>query len=67
MPADVPFLDGGRHGTGVGFNIGKMIMSELEASEKSGLDKAFEDIENGKVYQAKDTEDLFKQILGENR
>lgn len=44
-----------------------MIMSELEASGKSGLDKAFEDIENGKVYQAKDTEDLFKQILGENR
>ena len=67
MSADVPFLDGGGRGAGVGFNIGKMIMSELEASEKSGLDKALEDIENGKVFQAKDTDDLFKQILGENR
>lgn len=31
---------------------------------KKGLDKALDDVKAGRVYKAKDTEDLFKQILG---
>ena len=31
---------------------------------KAGLDKALEDVEAGRVYKAKDVDDLFKQILG---
>ena len=31
---------------------------------KSGIDKGLEDIRNGNVFHAKDSEDLIKQILG---
>jgi hypothetical protein len=31
---------------------------------KTGLDKALDDVKNGRVYKAKDADDLFKQILG---
>lgn len=31
---------------------------------KTGLDKALEDVEAGRVYKAKDVDDLFTQILG---
>ena len=37
---------------------------EVSTVKKSGLDKALEDVEKGRVYKAKDTDDLFKQILG---
>ena len=32
-------------------------------TKKCGLDKALEDVEAGRVYKAKDVDDLFKQIL----
>ncbi|WP_455634273.1 hypothetical protein [Parabacteroides sp.] len=38
-----------------GWNIGK---------KKSGIEKGLEDIKAGRVYKAKDAEDMFKQILG---
>lgn len=37
---------------------------EVTTSKKSGLDAALEEIEKGKVYKAKDVDDLFQQILG---
>ncbi len=37
---------------------------EVTTLEKSGLDTALEEIEKGKVYQAKDVDDLFQQVLG---
>ena len=36
----------------------------VEPTPKSGLDKALEDVKAGRVYKAKDVDDLFKQILG---
>lgn len=38
-----------------GWSIGK---------KKSGIEKGLEDIKAGRVYKAKDAEDMFKQILG---
>lgn len=38
----------------------------VEPTPKSGLDKALEDVKAGRVYKAKDVDDLFKQILGWN-
>lgn len=35
-----------------------------EKKAKCGLDEALEDIEAGRVYEAKSTDDLFKKILG---
>lgn len=32
--------------------------------QKKGLDKALDDVKAGRVYKAKDVDDLFKQILG---
>lgn len=38
---------------------------ETESDRKQpGLDVALDDIKAGKVYKAKDTKDLFEQILG---
>lgn len=31
--------------------------------QKKGLDKALDDVKAGRVYKAKDVDDLFKQIL----
>ena len=31
--------------------------------KKCGLDEALEDVEAGRVYQAKDVDDLFKQLM----
>lgn len=42
-------------------------MPEKELPKKSGLEMALEDIKEGRVYKAKDTEVLFKQILGKNK
>lgn len=33
-------------------------------SRVSGLDKAVEDVKEGRVYHAKDADDLIKQVLG---
>ena len=30
----------------------------------SGIDRALKDVEEGRVYKAKDVDDLFNQILG---
>ena len=32
--------------------------------KKSGIEKAMEDVKTGRVYKAKDADELFKQILG---
>ena len=37
---------------------------KTRAQKKSGIEKGPEDIENGNVFQAKNSEDLIKQILG---
>lgn len=36
----------------------------MRRQRKSGIEKGLEDIRHGNVYQAKDSEDLIKQILG---
>lgn len=36
----------------------------VDSTPQSGLDKALEDVKSGRVYKAKDVDDLFKQILG---
>ena len=33
-------------------------------NDKSGIEKAMEDVKTGRVYKAKDADELFKQILG---
>ena len=35
----------------------------VKPKPKSGLDKALDDVKAGRVYKAKDVDDLFKQIL----
>lgn len=34
------------------------------SEEKPGIEKGWEDIEQGRVFSAKDSQDLIKQILG---
>ena len=34
------------------------------SKRKSGLEKGLDDLKNGRVYHAKDTKELFEQILG---
>lgn len=36
----------------------------MKRRRKTGIEKGLEDIRKGHVYSAKDSEDLFKQILG---
>ena len=36
----------------------------VKRERKSGIEKGLEDIRAGRVYHAKDSEDLIKQILG---
>lgn len=36
----------------------------LHREPKSGIEKGLEDIKAGRVYEAKDADDLMKQILG---
>lgn len=43
---------------------GVSIVDVTSTPKKSGLDAALEDVKEGKVYKAKSTDDLFKQILG---
>ena len=41
-----------------------VVEPEIKAkTKKCGLDKALEDVEAGRVYKAKNVDDLFKQIL----
>lgn len=51
----------------------KKVLSALEGvsiaqtpkkSRKSGLDEALDDVREGRVFKAKDTDELFKKILG---
>lgn len=39
-------------------------MSSLTARKKKGIERGLEDLKNGKVYHAENSEDLVKQILG---
>lgn len=34
------------------------------SDKKSNIEKAIEDVKAGRVYKAKDADDMFKQILG---
>ncbi len=43
---------------------GVSIVDVISTPKKSGLDAALEDVKEGRVYKAKSTDDLFKQILG---
>ena len=36
----------------------------IETKRISGIDKALKDVEDGRVYKAKNVDDLFNQILG---
>ena len=38
-------------------------MKKTSSPKMSGLDKALEDVEAGRVYKAKDVDDLFKQMM----
>lgn len=38
--------------------------STITSKKKSGIEKGLEDIRKGKVYAAKDSQELIKQILG---
>lgn len=38
---------------------------DTQKTRKCGLDLALEDVEAGRVYSAKDVDDMFRQILGE--
>ena len=44
--------------------ISKKMGWSLKLQRKSGIDKGLEDVRKGNVYQAKNSEDLIKQILG---
>lgn len=39
-------------------------LSVLNARKKSGIERGLEDIRKGNVFQANDSQDLIKQILG---
>ena len=44
--------------------ISKKMGWTFKRHRKSGIEKGLEDIRNGNVFHAKDSEDLIKQILG---
>ena len=41
-----------------------VIIEKLKPQHKSGLDKALDDVKQGRVYHAASTSDMFSQILG---
>ncbi len=43
---------------------GVSIAKPTKKRKKSGMEKAFEDIDAGRVTQCKDVNDMFQQILG---
>jgi len=43
----------------------KKEMEKFRTEKKSSFEKAIEDIEAGRVYEAKDVDDLFAQCLGD--
>lgn len=43
---------------------GVTIVKEKTPKRKNSLDKALDDVRDGRVYKAKNADDLFKQILG---
>ncbi len=44
--------------------LSKKMGWNVRAERKSGIEKGLDDIRNGKLYHAKNSEDLVKQILG---
>jgi len=45
-------------------SIAKAMGWTLHRNKKSQVDKAIEEMKNGKVYEAKDAHDMLNQILG---
>ena len=43
---------------------GVSIAKPEKRKHKSGIEEAFDDIQAGRIYHAKNTDDLFHQILG---
>lgn len=43
---------------------GVSIVEVISTPKKSGLDAALDDVKEGRVCKAKNTDDLFQQILG---
>ena len=52
--ADVSFLR----------TLSKKMGWSVRSERKSGIEKGLDDIRNGNLYHAKDSEDLLKQIFG---
>lgn len=48
----------------IGLMKGVSIVEIIPTPKKSGLDAALDDVKEGRVYKAKNTDDLFQQILG---
>ena len=44
--------------------LSKKMGWNIRAERKSGIEKGLDDIRKGKLYHAKNSEDLLKQILG---
>lgn len=47
----------------IGYMREVRIVNDTPDIEKSGLDKALDDIKAGRVYEADSVDDMFKQIL----
>ena len=45
-------------------NLSRKMGWTMRRQRKSGIEKGLDDIRRGKVYHAKNSEDLIKQILG---
>ena len=45
-------------------SLSKKMGWTIRRQRKSGIEKGLDDIRNGNVYHAKNSEDLIKQILG---
>ena len=45
-------------------SLSKKMGWTMRRQRKSGIEKGLDDIRNGNVYHAKNSEDLIKQILG---
>ena len=44
--------------------IASVKLVHTKTAKKSGIEKALDDVKDGRVYHAKSVDDLFKQILG---
>lgn len=44
--------------------LAKKMGWSIDTKRMSGIDKALKDVDEGRVYKAKDVDDLFNKILG---